>query len=76
MAKLLNTLPLIYMSLNKNSTHCVMPRSWSLATHVKEVDQSGRVLYSYSKSISKLLTYFNVLRFEVFFAGKDPVLRY
>ena len=66
------------MSLNKNSTHCVMPRSWSLATHVKEVDQSGRVFCSYSKSISKirqtrLFSHFlKMFKLRLMFPGSMP----
>ena len=35
--QLQNTPQLIYMSLNKNSVYCVMPRSSKLPTHVNEL---------------------------------------
>ena len=38
--QLQNTPQLIYMSLNKNSVYCVMPRSSKLPTHVSEAEMS------------------------------------
>ena len=55
-----------------------MPRSWSLATHVNEVDQSGRVFCSYSKSISKirqtrLFSHFlKMFKLRLMFPGSMP----
>ena len=44
--QLQNTPQLIYMSLNKNSVYCVMPRSSKLPTHVSEAEMSCRVFWS------------------------------
>ena len=47
--QLQNTRPLIYMSLNKDSVYCVMPRSSKPPDTWSEADQSGRVFWSFAQ---------------------------
>ena len=49
--QLQNTPQLIYMSLNKNSVYCVMPRSSKLPTHVSEAEMSCGVFWSLATKI-------------------------
>ena len=55
--QLQNTPQLIYMSLNKNSVYCVMPRSSKLPTHVSEAEMSCGVFWSLARKCFNLFTF-------------------